>query len=97
MTAVSDGLRYTKLPHNNGSGEIPLLGFGTLIPDPVAAKQATRAALEVENFGVSRLPEDAMREIGERIERDSVSTELWRPEFLDSFRGYRNPRSRYQR
>jgi hypothetical protein len=81
MTAISDGLRYTKLPRNNGSGDIPLLGFGTLIPDPVATKQATRAALEVENFGVSRFPEDAMSETGERVERDPGSTELWRPEF----------------
>ncbi len=29
-----DNLRHTKLPLNNGSGAIPALGFGTLIPDP---------------------------------------------------------------
>ena len=45
MTAL-DGLRYTKLTLNNGSGAIPALGFGTLIPDPVATKNATKAALE---------------------------------------------------
>jgi MFS family permease len=32
----SDNLRYTKMALNNGSGAIPALGFGTLIPDPVA-------------------------------------------------------------
>jgi diketogulonate reductase-like aldo/keto reductase len=42
----TDNLRYTKLPLNNGSGAIPALGFGTLIPDPVATVTATRAALE---------------------------------------------------
>jgi diketogulonate reductase-like aldo/keto reductase len=42
-----DTFRYTKIPLNNGSGEIPVAGFGTLIRDPVATKQATRTALEV--------------------------------------------------
>src|ERR1700720_2517835 len=41
-----DKLRYTKIPLNNGSGAMPALGFGTLIPDPVATKVATKAALE---------------------------------------------------
>ena len=41
-----DNLRYTKLALNNGSGAIPALGFGTLIPDPIATKNATKAALE---------------------------------------------------
>src|ERR1700735_152737 len=43
----ADGLRYTKIPLNNGSDQIPALGFGTLIPDPIATKDATKAALEV--------------------------------------------------
>src|SRR6202007_644342 len=42
----SDNLRYTKMALNNGSGAIPALGFGTLIPDPVATRTATKAALE---------------------------------------------------
>src|ERR1700723_597029 len=41
-----DTLRYTRIPLNNGSGTIPAVGFGTLIPDPVATKQATKTALE---------------------------------------------------
>ncbi len=45
MTA-SDDLRYTTLALNHGSGAIPALGFGTLIPDPVATRTATKAALE---------------------------------------------------
>jgi diketogulonate reductase-like aldo/keto reductase len=43
---TSDGLRYTKIHLANGSGELPAVGFGTLIPDPVATRQATSAALE---------------------------------------------------
>ena len=43
---TSDTLRHTKIV-TNGSGAIPAVGFGTLIPDPVATKQATRTALEV--------------------------------------------------
>ena len=35
-TAERDNLRYTKIPLTNGSGMIPALGFGTLIPDPIA-------------------------------------------------------------
>src|SRR5579863_2760032 len=45
--ATSDTLRYTRIPLNNGSGAIPAVGFGTLIPDPVATTQATKTALEV--------------------------------------------------
>ena len=43
----SDTLRDTRIRLAHGSGAIPAVGFGTLIPDPVATKQATRAALEV--------------------------------------------------
>ena len=45
-TAERDSLRYTKIPLTNGSGVIPALGFGTLIPDPIDTKKATTAALE---------------------------------------------------
>src|SRR5579862_975833 len=42
----NDNLRNTKIALNNGTGAIPALGFGTLIPDPVATRTATKAALE---------------------------------------------------
>lgn len=44
--ATPDTLRYTKIPLTHGSGAIPAVGFGTLIPDPVATTRATKAALE---------------------------------------------------
>ena len=45
--ATPDALRYTRIPLNDGSGSIPAVGFGTLIPDPLATKEATKTALEV--------------------------------------------------
>src|SRR5260370_1512109 len=46
-TATTDTLRFTKIPLTYGSGAMPALGFGSLIPDPLATKQATKTALEV--------------------------------------------------
>ena len=45
--ANPDALRYTRIPLAHGSGAIPAVGFGTLIPDIVATEQATKTALEV--------------------------------------------------
>jgi diketogulonate reductase-like aldo/keto reductase len=45
--ASQDTLRYTRIPLAHGSGAAPAVGFGTLIPDPIATREATRAALEV--------------------------------------------------
>ena len=46
MTA-SDEFRRSRIPLADGQGAIPAVGFGTLIPDPVATKAATKVALEV--------------------------------------------------
>jgi hypothetical protein len=70
MTAPDD-LRYTKMTLNNGSGAIPALGFGTLIPDPVATKNATKVALEAgfrvidtaERYRTEREVGEAMQEV----------------------------------
>ncbi len=45
--ATPDPLRYTRIPLTHGSGAMPALGFGTLIPDPLATTEATKTALEV--------------------------------------------------
>jgi diketogulonate reductase-like aldo/keto reductase len=44
--ATPDALRYTSFPLNHGTGSIPAVGFGTLIPDPLVTKQATLSALQ---------------------------------------------------
>src|SRR6202789_1125782 len=44
--ADSSDLRLSKIPLNHGGGQLPALGFGTLIPDPALTKTATRDALD---------------------------------------------------
>jgi diketogulonate reductase-like aldo/keto reductase len=87
--AAPDTLRTAKIPLVNGSGAIPVLGFGTLIPDPVATKQATKAALEVgfrhfdcsERYRNEQAVGDAMQEMFKAgpIRRTDVfvTTKLW--------------------
>ncbi len=85
----TDGLRYTKIPLNNGADEIPALGFGTLIPDPIATKDATKAALEVgfrqfdcaERYRNEEQVGEAMRDVFQegKAKREDVfvGTKLW--------------------
>src|SRR5712675_2116766 len=84
-----DNLRYTKIPLNNGSGAIPALGFGTLIPDAIATKNATKAALEAgfraldtaERYRTEKEVGEAMKEVFKagKIKREDVfvATKLW--------------------
>jgi diketogulonate reductase-like aldo/keto reductase len=84
-----DNLRYTKIPLNNGSGAIPALGFGTLIPDPVATRNATKAALEAgfrlldtaERYRTEKEVGEAMQEAFKegKAKREDVFviTKLW--------------------
>jgi diketogulonate reductase-like aldo/keto reductase len=85
----SDSLRHTKMPLNNGSAAIPALGFGTLIPDPMATRTATKAALEAgfrqldasERYRNEKEVGEAMLEVFKagRIKREEVfvATKLW--------------------
>jgi len=84
-----DNLRYTKLTLRDGSGAIPALGFGTLIPDRIATKNATKAALEAgfraldtaERYRTEKEVGDAMQEVfnAGNIKREDVFviTKLW--------------------
>jgi diketogulonate reductase-like aldo/keto reductase len=84
-----DTLRYTRIPLTHGSGAIPAAGFGTLIPDPVATKEATRTALEVgfrhldcaERYRNEEAVGDAMQALfmAGTIRREDifVTTKLW--------------------
>lgn len=88
-TTERDNLRFTKLPLINGSGVIPALGFGTLIPDPIDAKRATTAALEAgfrqfdssERYRNEQAVGEAMQEVFRegKIKREDVfvATKLW--------------------
>src|SRR5262250_2173771 len=88
MTESSD-LRLTRIPLSNGSGHMPALGFGTLIPDPAVTKSATRDALEAgfRHFDCAERYRNE-REVGEALEaglategiaREDifVTTKLW--------------------
>src|SRR5277367_3861835 len=92
-------LRFAKIPLNSGTGAIPALGFGTLIPDPAETKSATTNALKV-GFRHSDCAERYRneREVGESllaefatgaIAREDVfiTTKLWntnhRPERVE--------------
>jgi diketogulonate reductase-like aldo/keto reductase len=44
--AAPDTVRDARIPLNNGSGAMPSVGFGTLIPGASATKEATKTALE---------------------------------------------------
>ena len=86
---TSDTLRDTRIHTTHGSGEIPAVGFGTLIPDPLATKQATRAALEAgfrhldcaERYRNEAAVGDAIQEAFKagtlRREDLFVTTKLW--------------------
>src|ERR1700710_2945478 len=85
----ADNLLFTKIPLNDGSGAIPALGFGTLIPDPIATRNATKAALEAgfrqldasERYRNEKEVGEAMQEVfkaGEiRREDVFIATKLW--------------------
>jgi diketogulonate reductase-like aldo/keto reductase len=85
---TSDMLRYTRIP-THGSGPIPAAGFGTLIPDPLVTKQATKAALEAgfrhldcaERYRNEAAVGDAIQEAftaGTLVREDLfVTTKLW--------------------
>ncbi|MBR0692013.1 aldo/keto reductase [Bradyrhizobium lablabi] len=87
--STSDPLRYTRIPIADGSVAIPAVGFGTLIPDPVATRQATRAALDAgfrhldcaERYRNEAAVGDAMQETFKtgtvRREDVFVTTKLW--------------------
>jgi diketogulonate reductase-like aldo/keto reductase len=95
-----DTLRYTRIPLNDGSGAMPAVGFGTLIPDPFATRQATKTALEAgfrhfdcaERYRNEEAVGEAMQEMFKagRIRREDVfiTTKLWntnhRPERVKS-------------
>jgi alcohol dehydrogenase (NADP+) len=98
VTESSD-LRLTKIPLNNGSGHMPALGFGTLIPDAAVTRTATRDALEAgfRHFDCAERYRNE-REVGEALhaglaaggiarEDIFVTTKLWnsnhRPERVE--------------
>lgn len=85
---TSDSLRYTRILTHQ-SGTIPAVGFGTLIPDPLVTRRATKAASEAgfrhldcaERYRNEEAVGDALREAfkaGTLQRKDLfVTTKLW--------------------
>jgi hypothetical protein len=95
----SSDFRITKMPLNHGAGHMPVLGFGTLIPDAAATISATTDALEAgfRHFDCAERYRNE-REVGEALqaglaaggiarENIFVTTKLWntnhRPERVE--------------
>src|SRR6201984_2359047 len=95
----SSDLRMTRIPINYETGNMPPLGFGTLIPDPAVTITATRDALEAgfRHFDCAERYRNE-REVGEALQaglaangiaREDifVTTKLWnsnhRPERVE--------------
>jgi len=95
----SSDLRTMRIPLNHGGGQMPALGFGTLIPDAAATISATRDALEAgfRHFDCAERYKNE-REVGEALQAGLaaagisradifVTTKLWnsnhRPERVE--------------
>lgn len=95
----SSDFRLAKIPLKDGAGHMPVLGFGTLIPDPAATIAATANALEAgfRHFDCAERYRNE-REVGEALQaglaaggiaREDVfvTTKLWntnhRPERVE--------------
>src|SRR5271169_2729716 len=95
----SSDFRIARMPLNYGAGQMPVLGFGTLIPDAATTRSATRDALEVgfRHFDCAERYRNE-REVGEALqaglaangiarEKLFVTTKLWnsnhRPERVE--------------
>ncbi len=86
---VPDALRYTEIPIRHGSGNLPALGFGTLLPDSSLTGQVIKKALEVgfrhfdcaERYRNEEAVGDAFKEAfangTARREAICVTTKLW--------------------
>jgi diketogulonate reductase-like aldo/keto reductase len=86
---TNDTLRYTRIPIAHGSGALPAVGFGTLIPDPLATRQAVKTALETgfrhfdcaERYRNEAAVGEAIQEVFQAgaIQREEVfvTTKLW--------------------
>jgi alcohol dehydrogenase (NADP+) len=82
-------LRLKKIPLSHGTGQLPALGFGTLIPDPAVTISATKDALAAgfrhfdcaERYGNEREVGQALQEglAAGNIPREEIfiTTKLW--------------------
>jgi len=79
----SSDLRLARLPLNHGGGQMPALGFGTLIPDAAVTRSATRDALEAgfRHFDCAERYRNE-REVGEALEAGLAAGAIAREEIF---------------
>ena len=82
MIAASD-FQKTKLPLSHGTGLMPALGFGTLIPDAAETFRATRDALEAgfRHFDCAERYRNE-REVGEALQAGLAGGEITREDIF---------------
>jgi alcohol dehydrogenase (NADP+) len=76
-------LRMKRMPLNQGNGQMPALGFGTLIPDPAVTITATKGALEAgfRHFDCAERYRNE-REVGEALEAGLAAGGIAREEIF---------------
>src|SRR6266436_8433062 len=76
-------LRLSKIPLNFGTGAMPALGFGTLIPDPAETKSATTNALKVgfRHFDCAERYRNE-REVGESLQAEFATRAIAREDIF---------------
>jgi alcohol dehydrogenase (NADP+) len=79
----SSDLRMKRMPLSQGGGQMPALGFGTLIPDPAVTITATRGALEAgfRHFDCAERYRNE-REVGEALEAGLAAEVIAREEIF---------------
>jgi alcohol dehydrogenase (NADP+) len=80
---TSSDLRTTRIPLSHGAGQMPALGFGTLIPDPALTITATKAALEAgfRHFDCAERYRNE-REVGQALQEGLAATGLARDDIF---------------
>src|SRR5580765_2892003 len=78
-------LRFAKIPLNFGTGTIPALGFGTLIPDLAETRSATTNALKVgfRHFDCAERYRNE-REVGESLQAELATGAIAREEVFNT-------------
>jgi alcohol dehydrogenase (NADP+) len=79
----SSGLHAARIPLSQGAGAVPVLGFGTLIPDAAITVTATRTALEAgfRHFDCAERYRNE-REVGQALKAGSTASGIGREDLF---------------
>src|SRR5436305_13151293 len=79
----SSDFRITRMPLNHGAGHMPVLGFGTPIPDAATTISATRDALQAgfRHFDCAERYRNE-REVGEALQAGLIANAISREDIF---------------